>query len=103
MDFARNLRNVEKAFYFSDGAVRQYKNKFNFTYQTHHKEDLENVEAEWRFFANSHGKRGANGVGGTVKRCASYAIFRVVEECPMKTRFEMFEWVKNNINGVQFG
>jgi hypothetical protein len=44
-----------------------------------------------------------DGVGGTVKRCASHAILQAVEECTMKTPFEMFEWAKNNINVVQFG
>lgn len=50
MDYVRNLRSVEKVFYFSDGAVSQYKNKFNFTNLAHHKKDHEDVEAKWYFF-----------------------------------------------------
>jgi hypothetical protein len=99
----RSLRTVEKVFYFSDGAVSQYKNKFNFTTLAHHKEDHGDVEAEWHFFATSHRKGAVDGVGETIKRCATHAILRAVEECPMKTPFEMFEWAKKNINGVQFG
>jgi hypothetical protein len=100
MDYVRNLRTVEKVFKFSDGAGSQYKNKINFTNLAHHKED---VEVEWQFFTTSHEQGAVDGVGGTVKRCASHAIRRAVEECPMKTSFEMFEWAKNNINAVQFG
>ena len=39
---------VTKAFYFSDGAASQYKNKFNFITLAHHEEDFE-FPAEWHF------------------------------------------------------
>ena len=43
-------------YYFSDGAASQYKNKKNLINLTHHFEDFD-IEAEWHFFATSHGKK----------------------------------------------
>jgi hypothetical protein len=42
-------------------------------------------------------------IEGLKKKFKKDAILRAVEECPMKTPFEMLDWAKNNINGVQFG
>ena len=61
-----------KIIYFSDGAAAQYKNRKNFLNLCHHKADL-GVEAEWHFFATSHGKGPCDGLGGTVKRLAARA------------------------------
>lgn len=47
--------NVRKLFYFSDGAGSQYKNKYNFMNLICHRSDF-GVDAEWNFFATSHGK-----------------------------------------------
>ena len=61
-----------KIIYFSDGAAAQYKNRKNFLNLCHHKADF-GVDAEWHFFATSHGKGPCDGLGGTVKRLAARA------------------------------
>ncbi len=47
--------NLKKNTHFTDGAGSQYKNYKNFCNLLFHKKDF-NVEAEWHFFATSHGK-----------------------------------------------
>ena len=61
------LQIMDQIFYFSDGCAEQYKNRKNFINLCHHQQDL-NMDAEWIFFAASHGKSPCNGVGGFVKR-----------------------------------
>ena len=61
---------MNKIVYFSDGCGGQYKNYKNFINLCLHKEDF-GIEAEWVFFATSHGKSPCDGVGGSVKRHAA--------------------------------
>ena len=58
---------IERVHYWSDGAGSQFKNKFNFVNLLHHKSDM-GCEADWSFFATSHGKGPIDGIGGEVKR-----------------------------------
>ncbi len=44
--------NLEKIYYFSDGAASQYKNRKNFSNLCQHDEDF-GVAAEWHFFGTS--------------------------------------------------
>ena len=62
----------KKIIYVSDGCAGQYKNCYNFSNICHHLDDF-GVAAEWHFFATSHGKSAADGIGGTVKRTATKA------------------------------
>ena len=62
----------KKVFYFSDGCAGQYKNCKNFMNLCHHSVDF-GFEAEWHFFATSHGKGPCDGVGGLLKRMATKA------------------------------
>lgn len=74
MLYLRNyLPNLKKLYYFSDGSAAQYKNRKNFLNLCYHKEDFDGLEAEWHFYATSHGKGVCDGVGGTVKRLAAKA------------------------------
>ena len=59
--------HIDKIFYFSDGCGGQYKNFKNFLNLCHHKHDF-GMDAEWIFFATSHGKSPCDGIGGAVKR-----------------------------------
>ena len=54
-------------FYFSDGCAEQYENHKNFINLCHHQPGL-HMDAEWIFFATSHGESPCDGVGGFVKR-----------------------------------
>ena len=59
-----HIENIE---YFSDGCAGQYKNFKNFLNLCYHKNDFA-LNAEWIFFATSHGKSPCDGIGGSVKR-----------------------------------
>ncbi|XP_050340402.1 uncharacterized protein LOC126766718 [Bactrocera neohumeralis] len=82
--------SIKKVIYFSDGAGSQYKNKFNLSNLLQHKTDF-NVEAEWNFFATSHGKGACDGIGGTVKR---HAFRASLQKTLITTPKLLYEWAK---------
>ena len=53
--------------YFSDGCAGQCKNCKNFINLYDHLDNF-GVDAEWIFFATSHGKSPCDGIGGFVKQ-----------------------------------
>ena len=57
---------MDEIFYISDGCAEQYKNRKNFINLCYHQQDFI-MDAEWIFFAASHGKSPCDGVGGFVK------------------------------------
>ena len=61
-----NLHAITKVLYFSDGAASQYKNFKNFVNLCYHEIDHD-IQAQWHFFATSHGKSPCDGIGGTIK------------------------------------
>ena len=63
----RNIAEVKKIIYFSDGCTGQYKYYKNFVNLCCHKSDFE-LDAEWVFLATSLGKSLCDGVGVTVER-----------------------------------
>ena len=87
---------ITKIFYFSDGAASQYKNCKNFCNLVYHVDDF-GMEAEWHFFATSHGKNACDGVGGTVKREAAKATTGHI-----LTPKQLYEWGCQNIQNVHF-
>lgn len=97
-----NNDNVKKIYYFSDGAVSQYKNKYNFINLMYHFQDF-NIKAEWHFFATSHGKNACDGIGGTVKRFVRRESLRRPDSTPITTPIEFFNTVKNEFKTMQFG
>lgn len=103
IDFLKQKRpsQPQKIHYFSDGAASQYKNKYNFLNLCFHKVDFD-VEAEWNFFASSHGKNVCDGVGGTVKRLAAQASLRMVYNDQIMTPRQLYDWAKENIPSVNF-
>jgi hypothetical protein len=70
--FKENVPDISKIYYFSYGASAQYKNKNNFINFWHHNTDS-GLNAEWHFFATSHGKGPCDGVGGTIKCLAAHS------------------------------
>lgn len=70
INYLKSSHSISKIFYFIDGCAAQYKNCKNFLNLCYHKEDFE-IDAEWHFFATSHGKGPCDGVGGSVKRLAA--------------------------------
>lgn len=93
---------LQKILYYSDGAASQYKNKKNFTNLLFHKKDFHGIEAEWHFFAASHGKGACDGIGGTVKRLAAKASLQRPVENQILTPKLLFEFACEQIPGIQF-
>ena len=62
-----NYPHITMLFYFSDGCAGQYKNRKNLINLCHHHDNF-GLDAEWIFFATSHGKSPCDGIGGFVKR-----------------------------------
>ena len=73
--FKENLLIVDKIFYFSDGYAEQYKNRKNFINLYHHQQDF-NMDAEWIFFATSHGKSTCDGVGGLLNVMLRNVVYK---------------------------
>ena len=65
-----NLPIVINIFYFSDGCTELCKNHKNFFNLCHHQQNF-NMDAEWIFFATSHGKSPCDSVMGFVKHDAA--------------------------------
>lgn len=92
--------NLEKIFYFSDGCAAQYKNRFNFANLSFHKADF-GVDAEWNFFATSHGKGACDGLGGTVKRSAARASLQRPVENQILTPLDLFHYCRDSITSIK--
>ena len=56
--------------YFSDGCAAHFKSFKNFINLFHHSKDFY-LNAEWIFFATSHGKSPCDGIGGIVRSVVS--------------------------------
>lgn len=95
------LPSVSLIKYFSDGAVSQYKNCKNFQNLLFHKHDFE-INAEWHFFATSHGKSACDGIGGTVKRLASRASLQQITDHFILTPSDLYQWASSHIPGIKF-
>jgi len=95
------FKNITKIYYFSDGAASQYKNKKFFINLCYHKEEF-GIDAEWHYFATSHGKSACDGVGGTVKRLARKASLQSPFENQIIAPKELYDWAIINIPSVTF-
>ena len=67
----------------------------------YHQDDF-GIQAEWHFFATSHGKSACDGIGGTVKREAARASLRATTTGHILTPQQLFEWCSINITGIKF-
>lgn len=66
-DIKKNVPNVKKIIYVSDGAKQHFKNRFQMENLRKHREDF-SLDAEWHFTPTAHGKGGIDGVGASFKR-----------------------------------
>ena len=87
--------------YWSDGAASQYKNCKNLKNLCCHKEDFD-VNAEWHFFATSHGKSVCDGIGGTVKQLAARASLQHATQDHILTPMQLFTWACAHVPGITF-
>ena len=58
------------------------------------------LNAEWNFFATSHGKNACDGVGGTVKRLAAHASLQRAKEKDILTPRQLYEFASEEIPGI---
>lgn len=93
-DFKNVAEKVTDVIFFSDGAGGQYKNKKNFFNISQYKARF-GFNAEWHFFATSHGKSACDGIGGTFKRNARRHSLQHRDN-PIRDAKELFEWAKTN-------
>lgn len=91
--FFGNNFNDKKIKFFSDGAASQYKNKKNFLNLCLFKKDF-GIEAEWHFFATSHGKSPCDALGGTFKRNARNHNMKSPTSGVTNAK-NLFEWAKS--------
>ena len=101
IEFLSKKFSPQKILYLSDGAAAQYKNRKNFLNLCHHKVDF-GIDAEWHFFATSHGKGPCDGLGGTVKRLAARASLQRPYDHQKITPRQLYEWASENIPAVSF-
>ena len=97
----QKLPAVTKVIYFSDGAASQYKNFKNLINLCHHTKD-HNLQAQWHFFATSHGKSPCDGLGGTTKRLVARASLQAPEHDQILTPLQMFTWADQHITGIKY-
>ncbi|CAF1442626.1 unnamed protein product [Didymodactylos carnosus] len=62
-----HVPNLKQIDFFSDGAASQFKQRFMFRNLIQIAHEYK-IALSWNFFATSHGKGVADGLGGTVKR-----------------------------------
>ena len=84
----------KKIIFFSDGAPTQFKNKKNFYNLCQFKKDFV-MDAEWHFFATSHGKSPCDAMGGTFKRNAKIHNMQMPFN-GLKNAAELFKWAEDN-------
>ena len=66
-------KNIDRAFFFSDGCSSQYKSKLPFLHLTELSSTTE-IKIERHFFGSSHGKSLCDACGGVVKACVIRAV-----------------------------
>ena len=96
-----NLPAISKLYYFSDGCGSQYKNYKNFLNLCNHSNDF-GFEAEWVFFATSHGKSPCDGIGGTVKRTTAKASLQRASNNQILDVNSMYDFCVEQIDSICF-
>ena len=87
--------------YMSDRCAAQYKNRKNFLNLCNHFADF-GVQAEWHFFATSHGKSAGDGAGGTLKRLATKASLQRIYSGHILTPHDLYKFAVEEIKGMHF-
>jgi hypothetical protein len=94
--FKENVPNISKVCYFSYGASAQHTTENSFINLCHHNPDF-GINAEWHFFATSHGKGPCDGVGGTIKRLATCSS---IQHHLILTLAQLYSWAKEHLPSI---
>ena len=90
---------VTKIIYSSDGAKQHYKNRYQMCNLVHHQEDF-GIEAEWHYFATSHGKGPNDGQSAVLKKEATRYSLQVKPNDAILASKPFFEWAKNKFKSL---
>ena len=95
--------HIKKLVYFSDGYAGQYKNKKNLYNLCQHQKEF-GLQAEWNFFATSHGKSPCDGLGGTIKRITARTNLQRPKEHHILTPSDMFNFCNTtpSLSSIKF-
>lgn len=91
LDFLKQKICFSKIYFMSDGTAAHYKNKKNFASLCNYKSKY-GFDAEWHFFATSHGKGPCDAIGGTLKRMAKRASLVCDSGNTIKIPRELYNW-----------
>lgn len=91
LDFIKQSIDFSKITFMSDGAAAHYKNKKKIASLCSFRSNY-GLEAEWHFFATSHGKGPCDAVGGTLKRMAKRASLARDYGNTITTPRELYDW-----------
>lgn len=83
---------VKNIIFFSDGAASQYKNRKNLYNICQFKRKFD-LQAEWHFFATSHGKSACDALGGSFKREAAKTSLKQPVDVITNAK-KLFEWAQ---------
>lgn len=92
------MPSVNKVENFSNGCAGQYK---NFKNLCSHKADFA-INANWTFFATSHGKSACDGIGGTVKRLTARASLQRPLSEQILSVSAILSFFQENISNIRF-
>lgn len=92
---------ISKLIFFTDGCAGQYKNRKNFFNVYCHKLDF-GYECEWHFHATAHAKGPSDGLGGTLKRCATRESLARTFENQIDTAELLFQWASSSNIDMNF-
>ena len=65
-----------------------------------YKEDF-GINAEWHFFATSHGKGPCDGVGGTIKRLTAKASLQRIQDKQILTPQDLFKFCRETLKNIK--
>ena len=95
------ITDLKKVYFFTDGCAAQYKNFKSFYNLANINQEF-NIDAEWNFFATSHGKSPCDGLGGTVKRMTAQESLKRPYRAQILTSDAMFKFCVEKIKGIKF-
>ena len=93
--------NVKKIHYFSDGCAAQYNCCKNFLNLCNHKAEF-GIDAEWNFFATSHGKNTCDAIGGIVKRTVHRESLHRPVNSQILTAESLFDFCCHKLEKIKF-
>lgn len=98
-EIKKNISNLKRIIYMTDGAKQHFKNRFQIANLIHHKNDFD-VQAEWHYSATAHGKSTYDGIGATFKREAYRVSLTTKPQDAILTARALYNWAKNHFKMI---